>query len=65
MNDQSNYKFFIQINYLINNGLNIYKIDEAAKLIKLAIENYNLFLKLIDTFTPKKKAEAIPWLKTY
>ena len=43
--------------------MNIYKIDEAAKLIKLAIEDYNLFLKLIDTFTPKKKAEAIPWLK--
>ena len=39
------------------------KIEEAAKLIKLAIEDYDSFLKKINTFTPEKKEEAIKWLR--
>lgn len=39
------------------------KISEASKLVKLAIEDYDAFLKLIDTFTPEKKLEAIAWLR--
>ena len=39
------------------------KINNAKKLIKLAIEDYDAFLKLIDTYTPEKKAEAITWLR--
>lgn len=39
------------------------KIDEAADLIKLAINDYNSFLKLIETFTPEKKSEALLWLR--
>ncbi len=39
------------------------KIDEASKLIKLAIEDYNLFLKEINTYTPEKKAEVLSWLR--
>ena len=39
------------------------KINKAKKLIKLAIEDYDAFLKLIDTYTPEKKAEAITWLR--
>ena len=39
------------------------KINKAKKLIKLAIEDYDAFLKLIDTYKPEKKAEAITWLR--
>ena len=39
------------------------KIEEASELIKLAIEDYDAFLKLINTYTPEKKAEAINWLR--
>ena len=39
------------------------KIDQAAKLIKLAIKDYDLFLKEINTYTPEKKAEALSWLR--
>ena len=39
------------------------KIEEASELIKLAINDYDAFLKKINTFTPKKKEEAIRWLR--
>ena len=39
------------------------KIEEASELIKLAINDYEAFLKKINTFTPKKKEEAIVWLR--
>jgi len=39
------------------------KIEEASELIKLAINDYDAFLKKINTFTPKKKEEAIGWLR--
>ena len=39
------------------------KIEEAAELIKLAINDYDSFLKKINTFTPEKKEEAIRWLR--
>ena len=39
------------------------KIDEATELIKLAINDYDSFLKKIDSFPPEKKAEAISWLR--
>ena len=39
------------------------KINKAKKIIKLAIEDYDAFLKLIDTYAPEKKAEAITWLR--
>jgi len=39
------------------------KINEAKKIIKLAIEDYDAFLKLINTYTPEKKTEAINWLR--
>ena len=39
------------------------QIDEASKLIQLAIKDYNLFLKEINTYTPEKKAEALSWLR--
>ena len=39
------------------------KIEEASELIKLAINDYDAFLKKINTFNPKKKEEAIRWLR--
>ena len=39
------------------------KIDKATKLINLAIKDYDLFLKEINTYTPEKKAEALSWLR--
>jgi len=39
------------------------KIDEATELIKLAINDYNSFLKKIDIFAPEKKVQAISWLR--
>ena len=39
------------------------KINEAKKIIQLAIEDYDAFLKLINTYTPEKKAETINWLR--
>ena len=39
------------------------KIDEASRLIQLAIKDYDLFLKEINTYTPEKKAEALSWLR--
>ena len=39
------------------------KINEATELIKLAINDYDSFLKKIDSFPPEKKAEAISWLR--
>jgi len=39
------------------------KIEEATKLIQLAIEDYDAFLKKINTFSPEKKEEAIKWLR--
>ncbi len=39
------------------------KIDEATELIKLAINDYDSFLKKIDSFDPEKKVEAISWLR--
>ena len=39
------------------------RIDEASELIKLAINDYDAFLKKINTFTPEKKEEAILWLR--
>ena len=39
------------------------KIEEASELIKLAINDYDAFLKKINTFTPEKKEEAIGWLR--
>ena len=39
------------------------KIEEASELIKLAINDYDAFLNKINTFTPKKKEEAIGWLR--
>ena len=39
------------------------KINEAKKIIQLAIEDYDAFLKLINTYTPEKKTEAITWLR--
>ena len=39
------------------------KIEEASELIKLAINDYDAFLKKINTFTTKKKEEAIRWLR--
>ena len=39
------------------------RIDEASELIKLAINDYDAFLKKINTFTPEKKKEAILWLR--
>ena len=44
--------------YIINS-----RIDEASELIKLAINDYDAFLKKINTFTPEKKEEAILWLR--
>ena len=39
------------------------KIDEATKLINLAINDYDLFLKEINNYNPEKKAEALSWLR--
>ena len=39
------------------------KIEEASELIKLAINDYDTFLKKINTFSPEKKEEAIKWLR--
>ena len=39
------------------------KIDEAKKLINLAINDYDLFLKEINNYNPEKKAEALSWLR--
>ena len=39
------------------------KIDEATELIKLAINDYDSFLKKIDSFAPEKKVEAIYWIR--
>ena len=39
------------------------KIEEVTELIKLAINDYDTFLKKINTFTPEKKEEAIKWLR--
>ena len=39
------------------------KIDEATELIKLAINDYDSFLKKIDSFPLEKKTEAISWLR--
>ena len=39
------------------------KIEEASKLIKLAINDYDAFLKKVNSFTPEKKEEAIQWLR--
>lgn len=39
------------------------KINEAKKIIQLAIEDYDAFLKLINTYTPEKKTEVINWLR--
>ena len=39
------------------------KINEATELIKLAINDYDSFLKKIDSFAPEKKVEAISWLR--
>ncbi len=39
------------------------KIDEATELIKLAINDYDSFLKKIDSFPSEKKVEAISWLR--
>ena len=39
------------------------KIDEASRLISLAIKDYELFLKEINNYTPEKKTEAISWLR--
>jgi hypothetical protein len=39
------------------------KIEEATELIKLAINDYDAFLKKINTFSPEKKEEAIRWLR--
>ncbi len=39
------------------------KIDEATELIKLAINDYDSFLKKIDSFASEKKVEAISWLR--
>ena len=39
------------------------KIEEASRLIQLAIKDYDLFLKEINTYTPEKKAEALSWLR--
>ena len=39
------------------------KIEEVTELIKLAINDYDAFLKKINTFTPEKKEEAIKWLR--
>ncbi|MBT3938111.1 MAG: hypothetical protein HOF44_00210 [Pelagibacterales bacterium] len=39
------------------------KINEAKKINKLAIEDYDAFLKLINTYTPEKKTEVINWLR--
>ena len=39
------------------------KIDEASKLIQLAIKDYDLLLKEVNTYTPEKKAEALSWLR--
>ena len=39
------------------------KIEEVTELIKLAINDYDAFLKKINTFTPEKTEEAIKWLR--
>jgi len=39
------------------------KVDDASRLINLAIKNYDLFLKEINTYTPEKKTEALSWLR--
>ncbi len=39
------------------------KIDEATRLINLAINDYDLFLKEISNYSPEKKAEALSWLR--
>ena len=39
------------------------KIDEATRLINLAINDYDLFLKEINNYNPEKKAEALSWLR--
>ena len=39
------------------------KIDEATRLINLAIKDYNLFLTEINTYSPEKKTEALTWLR--
>ena len=39
------------------------KIDEASKLINLAIKDYDLFLTEINSYTPEKKMEALCWLR--
>ncbi|PPR15283.1 MAG: hypothetical protein CFH33_01543 [Alphaproteobacteria bacterium MarineAlpha9_Bin3] len=43
--------------------MNNEKIDEASRLIKLALNDYELFLKEINTYNPEKKAEALNWLR--
>jgi len=43
--------------------MNNKKIDEASRLIQLAINDYDLFLKEINTYNPEKKAEALNWLR--
>lgn len=39
------------------------KIDEASRLINLAIKDYDLFLTEINTYSPEKKTEALTWLR--
>jgi hypothetical protein len=39
------------------------KIDEASKLINLAIKDYDLFLTEINSYSPEKKMEALSWLR--
>ena len=39
------------------------KIDEASRLINLAIKDYDLFLTEISTYSPEKKTEALTWLR--
>jgi len=39
------------------------KIDEASRLINLAIKDYDLFFTEINTYSPEKKTEALTWLR--
>ena len=38
-------------------------IDEASRLINLAIKDYDLFLTEINTYSPEKKTEVLTWLR--
>ena len=39
------------------------KVDEASRLLNLAIKDYDLFLQEINTYSTENKREALSWLR--